>query len=49
MNSPPRKKFLANARAQLRDDGMAAEQIEPETWRAYVRVLFRLNEFVYLD
>ncbi len=41
--------FLANARAQLRDDGIAADAIEAEAWRACVRVLFRLNEFVYLD
>ena len=43
------QKFLASARAQLRDDGMTPDQLEPEAWRAYVRVLFRLNEFAYLD
>ena len=43
------QKFLANVRAQLRDDATAPDQIGPEAWRAYVRVLFRLNEFVYLD
>ena len=41
--------FLTNARAQLREDGMTSEQVEPETWHAFIRVLFRLNEFVYLD
>ena len=41
--------FLAKSRAQLREDDMAPDQIEPEAWRAYVRVLFRLNEFVYPD
>ena len=35
--------FLAKARAQIGVEGDA------EAWRAYVRVLFRLNEFVYLD
>ncbi|MCI0535847.1 MAG: DUF1553 domain-containing protein [Verrucomicrobiales bacterium] len=43
------RKFLAAVREKLRADGMADEQIEPDSWRAMVRVLFRLNEFVYLD
>jgi hypothetical protein len=37
------EKFLAGARAQLGADG------EAEAWRAYARVLFRLNEFVTID
>ena len=37
------QKFLANARAQIGD----ADNAEP--MRAYIRVLFRLNEFVYID
>ncbi len=41
--------FLANAEQLLRDTGGPAEQLETEAWRAYVRALFRLNEFVYLD
>jgi mono/diheme cytochrome c family protein len=41
--------FLARARDQLRDDSSTPEEREAEAWRAYVRVLFRLNEFVYLD
>jgi hypothetical protein len=41
--------FLDRAAAQLRDEGVAPDQLESESWRAYVRVLFRLNEFVYLD
>ncbi|MCB1062093.1 MAG: PSD1 domain-containing protein [Verrucomicrobiae bacterium] len=41
--------FLANVRVQLREDGVAESDLETEAWRAYVRVLFRLNEFVYLD
>jgi len=43
------QKFLADARAQLLADNIPSEQLEPEAWRAYVRVLFRLNEFVYVD
>jgi len=43
------KKFLASVRDQLRADGMPGEQIENESWRAMVRVIFRLNEFVYVD
>ena len=41
--------FLNQAREQLRDDSSTPEEREVEAWRAYVRVLFRLNEFVYLD
>ena len=41
--------FLARAAAQLRDEGVASDQVNAEAWCAYVRVLFRLNEFVYLD
>ncbi|MBL9189796.1 MAG: PSD1 domain-containing protein [Opitutaceae bacterium] len=37
------ERFLADARAKL------AAPDENEIWRAYIRVLFRLNEFVYLD
>jgi hypothetical protein len=43
------KKFLATAREKLRADGMAENQIESEAWRAMSRVIFRLNEFVYVD
>jgi hypothetical protein len=43
------KKFLASVREKLRADGMAEDQIENEAWRAMVRVVFRLNEFVYVD
>ncbi|HZJ17724.1 MAG TPA: DUF1553 domain-containing protein, partial [Chthoniobacteraceae bacterium] len=35
------EKFLAEAKTKLGD--------EKEAWRSYLRVLFRLNEFVYLD
>jgi hypothetical protein len=43
------RKFLAAVREKLRADGIPEEQIEPESWRAMVRVIFRLNEFVYVD
>ena len=41
--------FLANAGELLRDDGAKTDQIESGVWQAFVRTLFRLNEFVYLD
>ncbi|HEY1172406.1 MAG TPA: DUF1553 domain-containing protein [Verrucomicrobiae bacterium] len=40
--------FIERAQAKLREDGMT-DGVEKEAWCAYVRVLFRLNEFVYLD
>ena len=43
------EKFRANARRVLQAEGAADTNVDTETWRAYVRVLFRLNEFVYLD
>ena len=43
------REFLASVRKRLCADGMAADQIEPESWRAMARVIFRLNEFVYVD
>jgi len=41
--------FLANARPLLKDDGVQGDQADTEPWRSFVRSLFRLNEFVYLD
>ncbi len=41
--------FRADARRLLRAEGTAEADLEAEVWRASVRVLFRLNEFVYLD
>jgi len=43
------KMFLAAVREKLRAEGTPEAQIEAEAWRAMVRVLFRLNEFVYVD
>jgi hypothetical protein len=41
--------FLASVREKLPDTGTAPEKADTEAWQAMVRVLFRLNEFVYLD
>jgi hypothetical protein len=41
--------FVTRARDRLRADGVTAERAETEAWQAFTRVLFRLNEFVYLD
>ncbi len=41
--------FLDNARKVLRDNAVPENEVEPAAWHAYVRALFRLNEFVYVD
>ena len=41
--------FLIEARQRLRESSTPPEKLEAESWQAMVRVLFRLNEFVYLD
>ncbi|HTG43872.1 MAG TPA: PSD1 and planctomycete cytochrome C domain-containing protein, partial [Verrucomicrobiae bacterium] len=43
------RKFLAAVRSKLQADGVTAEKIELQSWSAMIRVLFRLNEFVYVD
>jgi hypothetical protein len=43
------RKFLAAVREKLRADGTPEDQVESESWRAMARVIFRLNEFVYVD
>lgn len=43
------REFLGRAQELLREQGLPSHQIERESWRAYLRSLFRLNEFVYLD
>jgi hypothetical protein len=42
-------RFLDSVRAKLSESETSPEKLEAETWQALVRVLFRLNEFVYLD
>jgi regulator of replication initiation timing len=41
--------FIRNAKQLLRDNTVVSEEVELEAWQAFVRSLFRLNEFVYLD
>ena len=43
------RKFLADVRQRLTDTGTPPADLETESWRAMVRALLRLNEFVYLD
>jgi hypothetical protein len=43
------QEFLEAARKLLRSDNRAADDVEVAAWSAYVRSLFQLNEFVYLD
>ncbi len=43
------RKFLTDARQRLGDSGTPQSGVESESWRAMVRALLRLNEFVYLD
>jgi hypothetical protein len=43
------QKFVTAGKTLLQAAGIESEQIEAESWRAYVRALLRLNEFVYLD
>ena len=41
--------FLASVRDELRRAKIPEAKIEPQAWEAMARVLFRLNEFVYID
>ncbi|MBI1312767.1 DUF1553 domain-containing protein [bacterium] len=41
--------FLSHAVRLLKENGVAADQLEPAAWQSFVRALLRLNEFVYLD
>jgi hypothetical protein len=43
------QQFLAQVREKLTASGTSPDQAETEAWQAMVRVLFRLNEFVYVD
>jgi hypothetical protein len=43
------KTFLLDAQLILRTNGVSEDHLTVESWRAYVRSLLRLNEFVYLD
>jgi hypothetical protein len=41
--------FMHRVRDKLADAGVASDQLDREVWRACVRSLLRLNEFVYVD
>lgn len=41
--------FLTSVRDALAKDITTKEEVEREAWRAFARVIFRLNEFCYLD
>lgn len=43
------QQFLSRVRATLRERATAEDQVEAEAWQAMVRVVVRLNEFVYID
>ena len=43
------KHFLAAVMDEMRGGNVPAEKMERGAWGAMARVLFRLNEFVYLD
>ncbi len=43
------QEFLESARKLLHNENSTAADVEVKAWNAYVRSLFRLNEFVYLD
>jgi mono/diheme cytochrome c family protein len=43
------QEYLASVSDRLRGTGTPPERVESEAWQSLVRVLFRLNEFVYLD
>lgn len=41
--------FLSEVRQVLQQNGTPARDVELKAWEALLRVIFRLNEFVYLD
>jgi hypothetical protein len=41
--------FIDGTRTRLKATGTSNDRLEGEAWSSLVRVLFRLNEFVYLD
>jgi hypothetical protein len=41
--------FLERAQLALEQSGTPADRVSPFAWRSYVRSLFLLNEFVYVD
>jgi hypothetical protein len=43
------EQFLTAVRTKLQQVGKSPEEAEHEAWKSFARVLFRLNEFCYLD
>lgn len=43
------QEFLIMARQKLKDSGVSPDQLESQTWQSFIRSMFRLNEFVYID
>jgi hypothetical protein len=43
------KEFLTSVRTRLQERDTAPDRIEAEAWQSMARVIFRLNEFVYVD
>jgi hypothetical protein len=41
--------FLSRARSALAKAGAPSDAVDADAWRAMARVIFRLNEFVYID
>jgi hypothetical protein len=41
--------FLNQSRDSLKQAGIPEDQLDSQSWQAYIRVLFRLNEFLYVD
>ena len=41
--------YLIQAKERLAAVKVPADQLDPLAWQSYVRVLFRMNEFVYVE
>ena len=41
--------FLRSVREAIAKEGKPPNEADQEVWRAFARVVFRLNEFCYLD
>ena len=43
------QQFLGTARAKLEKSGTGGDKLDVESWASFIRVLYRLNVFIYLD
>ena len=41
--------YIDSVHAKLRATGTSNDRLDAEAWASFIRVLFRLNEFTYLD